>query len=278
MNIAKNFRKASVFGILLILIAIGGLYVMLLREYRPIDHERIVSLGMLQESLVEKVEFIGVSEVFSNICNAEGNELISWRYKVFPWRMINYVNADVSQQWNSKRNLYERELSFRNMTYAQISKRTLHGESILQNFDCGNFITYAYCYEHKYSSYRSTNDETTNILAISGKGTLFDKDAVHGLELIPENLIVLVEVSSHIHWLEPGDINIDDLKNNRSSQRYQLGLKADKRGFYVCFADCQVFYLKKNTPLELLGKLGTIDGAKSHDREVLLKEYILKQK
>jgi hypothetical protein len=220
---------------------------------------------------------------FENMTNKDHLPTISWRYRMVVLSQ-RYADLDVSEPWNSRHNQYENELCFRGMSLFQISNRsrpeTKEEEStiIITNFDNDKYITYAFCYEYPNSRYKSTLDEKTNILTITGTRTISDPEvSCMDWESLPHDMVTLVEVHSDIHWTEPCDIDVNDLLANRKSSRYNLGLEFDKKGFYVCFLDCQTWYLKKETPLELLGKLATVEGAKKHDREILLRDYIIEK-
>ena len=292
-KIKTNWRIIVTSGILFVLLFFLCRWGSAPYTYTPSSNERICNLALLMEGILEQDKFNKqkkfdvnsrdhVPRALANICDKEC-ELISWRYAMLAWRGPLVLHLDIVEPWNSLFNRYQRELCFRGMTYEQILKGTsrTNERNIVAAFNSAKsrYTAYVYCYEHHYSFYKSSDDETTNILAISGKGTLFDPDlAVEDLEALPGSLIVLVEVSSNVHWSEPFDIDIDFLKNNHTSTRFELGLKQDKQGFYVCFIDCRVFYLKKNTPLARLSKLGTVEGARNEDRYELLKEYILSEK
>jgi len=261
-----------------------------LSTYKPSSVERISNLALLMDAIVAQAKFDeqrsleinsrnNASRLFSNIKDKE-KELISWRYKMIAWRGPLFLHLVTTEPWNSQFNQYQRELCFRNITYEQVLKRSSNKKSVVPFGDSEEtrYVAYMYCYEHHYSFYKSSNDETTNILAISGKGTLFDPDiVVEDLESLPDSLIVLVEVSSNVHWSEPFDIDISILETNLTSTRFEWGIGQDSLGFYVCFVDSRVFYLKKNTPLALLSQLGTIEGARNNDRHELLKGYILNE-
>lgn len=96
----------------------------------------------------------------------------------------------------------------------------------------------------------------------------FDASQQHSLRDLPSDLIVLVEVwETGIHWLEPRDIDVRQLR--------QLPLNGpDGTGCLVLFADGTLALLDANTPLDLVHTFCTISGAKSADRGELLGEHI----
>jgi hypothetical protein len=254
---------------------------------QPDEHDRKANLGMLVDAIRGLRKGVTNTDPywsFENVKNKDHVPTISWRYRVLPLRTIRFADLDLSEPWNSRHNQYENEICFRGMNFTQLSKRsrpeTKKEEEtiIITNFDYGKYITYPFCYEYPNSHYKSTLDEKTNILTITGTGTISDPD-VSRMDWVslPDDLLVLVEVHSDIHWTEPCDIEIDDLLANNQSPRYEFGLQFDKKGFYICFLDTQTWYLDKDTPLELLGKLATVDGAKENDREELLKLYIIEK-
>jgi hypothetical protein len=113
----------------------------------------------------------------------------------------------------------------------------------------------------------STN---ANVFAVTGKGTAFGDNDPLSLKSIPPDTILLIEVKdSGIHWMEPGDIRVDEL-----TQKNTEGVRAD--GVHVLFADGQVWYLSRNTPIENIRKLCYVERGGDVTRDSLLKKYALK--
>ena len=131
-----------------------------------------------------------------------------------------------------------------------------------------------YCYQYKPSYYQDWRRETCNILAVVGEDTVFDPIHRQEWNQMPQDLLILVEVrNSKIHWAAPYDIRVEDLQSGRISNLYEFGMDTD--GFFVAFRDRAVYYLKHDTPRELLAKLATVQGAKTYDRDQLLRKYII---
>ncbi len=107
----------------------------------------------------------------------------------------------------------------------------------------------------------------TNVFAITGQGTAFDSNTKTTLEELPGDLMILIEVAnSGIHWMAPGDIHFDDISAST--------LKGvDGEGVYVVFADGEVWYLRKDVPLDNVRKFLTIESATNHNRKELLEPY-----
>ena len=107
----------------------------------------------------------------------------------------------------------------------------------------------------------------TNVFAVTGPGTAFDSERQWTIEDLDADTILLVEVAnSGIHWMAPGDLDIDHVPPS-------LTAGPDSKGFHVAFADCTVWFLRPDVPLDDLEKLFTVEGAKQFDREDLLSPY-----
>jgi hypothetical protein len=107
-------------------------------------------------------------------------------------------------------------------------------------------------------------------VAITGPGTAFDPARQWRLHDLPPNLILLVDVAdSGVHWAEPGgDISVDHVPPTIASGVYG-------RGVHVGFADGFIGYLRPDTPVEDLKKFFTIEGARTYDRNVVLRPYLI---
>jgi hypothetical protein len=162
-----------------------------------------------------------------------GRPLCSWRYEVQAW-------IDIGGPYKIE-----------NAWYDPINAKIAESPSSL------------YCYTTEKESMSRLN---TNIMAITGPGTAFDGQIYRGHEL-PNSLILFVEVADlGIHWMEPGDLDVRELPASLTS-----GL--DGEGLFVAFADNEIWYLRKDVPLEVLTKFLTVEEAQSQDREKLLGPY-----
>jgi hypothetical protein len=111
----------------------------------------------------------------------------SWRVLIVPFLESNpwYSYYDMNEPWNGPNN---RKL----------------GQQVF------------YCY--RCPSDRRTGREMTNYVAIYGPGTAWDTNKITNFDAIANGdgmsrTILVVEIrDSDIHWMEPRDIHIDDLK------------------------------------------------------------------
>lgn len=111
---------------------------------------------------------------------------------------------------------------------------------------------------------------TTYYKAITGPSTAFDSANPPSLKQLPKNLILVVRVEdSDTHWMEPGDLNIEELASSEKTKRLLLG----KSGYVVLFADGAGWVLSRKLPISDLCKFFTIEGARQYDREKLLGPY-----
>ena len=117
--------------------------------------------------------------------------------------------------------------------------------------------------------YRAVTPERTFVCAIVGPNTAFD-DASHIFaDELSANQIILIEVADcGYSWMEPGDIEIEQLV---SGSRRPLGVLPE--GFFVVFADRQVWFLDHHVPLRVVLKYCTRTGARAHNREDELAQY-----
>jgi hypothetical protein len=119
-----------------------------------------------------------------------------------------------------------------------------------------------YCY--RLTEPPSPQNLHTNVVAITGPGTAFDGDRECRLEDIDSDTILAIEIAeSGTHWAAPGDLAIDQVDASILE-----GL--DGHGVLVLFADCEVWFVPADVPLEDLANFFTIEGAKEHDRDQVL--------
>ncbi len=170
--------------------------------------------------------------LFPTVKIRDGEPLYSWRYSLENWLgpSLHLDKESYSHKWNSEYN-----------------KRYSSQPSIF--FCHGN----------------STN---TNILAITGKGTFFDEDHPGAPKSAPPDTIIIIEVKdSNIHWMEPGDINVEDLKQENTRGIFTEGV-------HVGFANGTVCRLSSKTPIENIKKLCYAKRPKEENKETLLGKYI----
>ena len=121
-------------------------------------------------------------------------------------------------------------------------------------------------------SYRE-GSSVTCILAVTGPGTAFDDaNARNSLRDMDGDTILLIEDSdSGYEWQEPGDADIRTLRNQELGMTHLSSIHP--RGFHVAFADGQVWFIRRDTPFEILEKFLTVEGAFSVDRDRELGAY-----
>jgi hypothetical protein len=77
---------------------------------------------------------------------------------------------------------------------------------------------------------------------------------------------------SKTHWMQPGDYQLAEVLAYRGKIGDHLqGVLPDR--FYVFFADGEVWALDPDAPIADLQPFLTITGAKSHDRDKLLRPH-----
>ena len=114
----------------------------------------------------------------------------------------------------------------------------------------------------------------TSIVAVSGKGTAFDVPRMK-IDKIPTDTILIVEVNQRrIHWMAPGDIDIDGLVEKVDSEAIRPSSDYSD-GFFVGFADGAVWRLRSAVPLELLFEFCRVSTAAEKSRDELLGKYVM---
>jgi hypothetical protein len=164
-----------------------------------------------------------------------GRPLSSWRFQILPYVESHMIGIDYSKRWDDAAN---RWLS---RTPSQ-----------------------AYCFSENGASPERLR---TNVVAITGPGTAFDGDEGLRYEDLDFDMILAIEVAhSDYHWMEPGDLHIDEVRESVTR-----GFDGD--GVHVLFASGEVCFLRRDVPLADLKKFFTIEGAKRYDREEVLGPY-----
>jgi len=119
----------------------------------------------------------------------------------------------------------------------------------------------AYCLPGEPAPSQRTD---TSVWAVTGPGTAFDDEQPRKLAELPPNLILLVEVrDSQTHWMEPGDLDVDNVP-----EWLTQGISGD--GFLVLFADGEIWFLERSVPLDNVKEFFTIERAARSDRAKLL--------
>ncbi|HIQ23405.1 MAG TPA: DUF1559 domain-containing protein [Planctomycetes bacterium] len=169
--------------------------------------------------------------------DAMGRPLSSWRFLILPFVAAGWPKHDLSVPWYDPAN------------WAVASRRPVF-----------------YCFERRRSGGRSFD---TNVLAVTGPGTAFDEHQAYSLgQLDGDTALVLEVCETGLHWMEPGDIEVVDLR-----QSFTSGL--DGAGVHVGFADGEVWFLSARVPVDKLKEFFLVQRAKAIDRGKVLEEYRL---
>ena len=180
----------------------------------------------------------------TSLRDENGVELSSWRFQILPYWGVGHLGR---QYWNSPWN-------------APINRSNLNWMPI--PFGVG----------------ATSNRFTTNIFAIGGVDTAFENRDYPGLskrkfDELPSSLVILMETSqSTIHWMQPGDYDVDELlaANGRLSDKVK-GVLFDR--VHVTFSDGEVWALSPDMPMTALHPFLTITGAKNADRDEFLASF-----
>jgi len=161
-----------------------------------------------------------------------GQPLSSWRFRIMPFVEAVMIDVDYEVAWDAPIN---REIT---ETAGHVFCRSFHHEN--------------------------PDSHQAAVMAVTGPGTAFDPGREHNLKDLPQDLILVVEVAdSGIHWMEPGDLRVEDVDDS-------LLAGPDGDGFCVLFVDGVVRFISRDTPFEDLRPFFTIDGARRHDRSEVL--------
>ena len=116
----------------------------------------------------------------------------------------------------------------------------------------------------------------TTIVAVVGPGTVWsggcERSFTDVATLAPDAVMLVELADSDIHWMEPRDLSFAEFA------AHCLESESDRKrllGATVLFVDGEVWVLEDDCPEEAIGKFFTIDGAKEHDRHVVLGPYLL---
>jgi hypothetical protein len=113
----------------------------------------------------------------------------------------------------------------------------------------------------------SVDSLNTRVVAVSGTGTPLDANPSLRLADLPHDTILLLTVAhSGVHWMEPGDIDIEDIERALKDNNDGLGI-------LVLFADGEVWQFAKSVPPSELKRFSTIAGARLHDRDKSLAAF-----
>lgn len=128
-----------------------------------------------------------------------------------------------------------------------------------------------YCYTQN-----ATEHGYTNAMAVTGTGTAFDESHKRKLDELGRNTILVIEVDQQkIHWMEPGDVTPDEIRNMLENPTRPMRLGTHPAGFHVGFSDNTVLRLQRDIPFKVLEPFLYVDEAQKHDRDKELGPYIV---
>jgi hypothetical protein len=169
------------------------------------------------------------------LTSPDGSVLGSWRFVTIPYMYSDMPDWDPTLPWDSPAN----------------REAALWGREV-------------YCLPSSKTGERSFE---ANIVAIVGNGTAFSSPMGVAVAALPSDTVLLVETDRlHVHWMAPGDIDAEEIP-----PYFTAGPEGD--GLYVGFADGSVWLLRPGTPMDVLRKFFTIEGARTFDRGQLLAPY-----
>lgn len=166
------------------------------------------------------------------VTDESGRPLSSWRFRILPWMEAVMRDIDYGLPWDDPAHEFFRS----------------HG--------CLYFC----------SEYGQKGPERlyTNVVAVTGLGTAFDAERETAFSELPDDLILVIEVpTTTIHWMQPGDIQVDDIDES-------VLRGPDGGGIHVLFKDGSVVFLPSDTPIEQVKWFLMIEGARAHDREEIV--------
>lgn len=96
------------------------------------------------------------------------------------------------------------------------------------------------------------NSCTTSVAAITGRNTAFDPDRQRTLTELPNDIILIIEVRDlGVHWMQPGDLEMNDLARSSHLPDATSKLFGTARDcFVVGFADSEVWVLTNTLPID----------------------------
>lgn len=175
------------------------------------------------------------------------------------------------QEYNDSNNCFPRR-QFRDATGVERSWRV----ELLPYLQSGPFESRDFSWRNPLYCLDHSKGVQTNVVAITGPGTLFDGKKNVSLADVALDTIVLFEVDkSGIPWADAGDITVTQLERMAKAGQTIQGVA--QRGFHIAFADGSVWLLRNGTRLEKVVKLCRVAEAKNYDREQLLGTDALKR-
>ena len=176
------------------------------------------------------------------ISDANGKPMHSWRVLIVPFLESNpwYSYYDMNEPWNGPNN-------------RKLGRQIFH------------------CY--RCPSDRRTGREMTNYVAIYGPGTAWETNKITNFDMIakgdgmPRTILVVEIRNSDIHWMEPRDIHIDDLKLQFNAKDGPSLGSYHVEGALVAMADGSVRTLSPDEIATELKAMLTIEGGERTSRQ-----------
>ena len=175
--------------------------------------------------------------------------LFSWRLRILPFYASYKMDIDQNLSWDAPANLKWRGIS---QPFAEGG----WGDGAWDKRNPGDIPT------------------ETAIYGITGPGTVFGDGKTHrsrSMELAPNDTIILAEIANagH-HWMAPGDFDILTMSRIINSRNGDSISGNYDGGFFIAFADTQVWFMSNSTPFSSLSKFFTVEGATQFDRDIEL--------
>jgi hypothetical protein len=132
---------------------------------------------------------------------------------------------------------------------------------------------------HPCYSFGTDESKDTNVVAVVGTDTAWNLRGRSETSAPSSDTLLCVECrGTGVHWMEPGDLNIDDDRLDGGTVRDSKGsfrLGNGCGGIHLLFGDFTVWYLSDATPIEEIRKFMTMGGDRKFDRDAGLKAYRL---
>jgi prepilin-type processing-associated H-X9-DG protein len=168
------------------------------------------------------------------IADRQGKPMHSWRVLILPYldRSDLYELYRLNEPWDGPNN------------------RKLHDKVIK-----------AFCCPTEYGKSGTTN---TSYVAVVGKQTIWGGNKVVFKDNVPDSpahtLLIVQVANSGIHWMEPRDLQMDQMDMSINGKPGRSISSVHKRGANVAFADGRIEYLFDKLPSEVLRALLTWNG------------------
>jgi hypothetical protein len=174
-----------------------------------------------------------------------GKPMHSWRVLLLPFLEEGdlYADYDFNEPWDGPNN-------------RRLADRT-PSVYLCANRDKWNPWTERYTF--------SSNAPMTSYVLVTGKGTAFDGSSAVTLDEIadgPENTLLAVEIAnSHIHWMQPRDLPIDQISFRINDPTAKLAIRSNHPdGANVVFANAAARFIPSDLAPQTVRALITIDG------------------